>query len=90
VLLPQPAPGSKIPPGQVSVEARGRGDAAIAEIRLELDGAALSTNLEQRSDSIWRGAASARVNAGQHSVKATVIDERGRTGSFRWTFEVRP
>jgi hypothetical protein len=90
VLLPQPAPGSKVTPGQVSVEARGRGDAAIAEIRLELDGAALSTSLEQRSDSIWRGAANARVGTGQHSVKATVIDDRGRTGSFRWTFEARP
>ena len=66
------------------------GHAAIAEIRLELDGAALPTSLEQRSDSIWRGAGSAQVGAGQHSVKATVIDERGRTGSFRWTFEARP
>ena len=56
----------------------------------ELDGAALQTSLEQRSDSIWRGAASARVGAGQHSAKATVVDEHGRSGSFRWTFEVAP
>ena len=43
-----------------------------------------------RSDSIWRGAATTRVNAGQHSAKATVVDERGRSGSFRWTFEAVP
>jgi len=90
VLLPQPAPGSKITPGDVTLEARGRGDAAISAIRLELDGAALQTSLEQRSDSIWRGAASARVGAGQHNAKATVVDEHGRTGSFRWTFEAAP
>jgi hypothetical protein len=90
VLLPQPAPGSKVAPGDVLVEARGRGDAAIAEIRLELDGAALPASLEQRSDSIWRGAASARVSPGQHNAKATVVDERGRSGSFRWTFEAGP
>jgi hypothetical protein len=90
VLLPQPAPGSQVSAGQVTVEARGRGDAAIAEIRLELDGAALPTTLEQRSDSIWRGAASARLGVGQHSAKATVVDEHGRSGSFRWTFEASP
>jgi len=87
VLLPLPAPGSKVSPGQITLEARGRGDAAISQISLELDGAAIPVTLEQRSDSVWRAAASVRINAGQHSAKATVVDERGRSGSFRWTFE---
>jgi len=90
VLLPQPAPGSSVSAGSLTLEARGRGDAAITEIRLELDGAAQPVVLDQRSDSIWRGAATTRVNAGQHSAKATVVDERGRSGSFRWTFEAVP
>jgi len=90
ILLPQPAPGSRVNAGAVTVEARGRGDAAISEIRLELDGAALPVSLEQRSDSIWRGFASTRVGPGQHAVRAVVVDERGKTGSFRWTFDAGP
>src|SRR5919201_1118791 len=35
ILLPQPAPGTRVPPGVVVVEARGRGDAPITAIRLE-------------------------------------------------------
>ncbi|HEY3061776.1 MAG TPA: hypothetical protein VGL99_22615 [Chloroflexota bacterium] len=90
VLLPLPAPGSKVSPGQVTLEARGRGDAAISKISLEFDGAAVPTTVEQRSDSIWRGFAAIRLSAGQHSARATVVDERGRSGSFRWTFEAAP
>lgn len=90
VLLPQPAPGSTVHPGPLTVEARGRGDNAISEIRLELDGKALSGSLEQRSESIWRASASASVSAGQHSARATVVDDHGRSGSFRWSFEAAP
>jgi hypothetical protein len=72
--------------GPVTIEARGRGDAPIIAMRLELDGAALNVSLEQRSDSTWRGFAGARVAAGQHAVRATVTDAEGRAGSFRWTF----
>lgn len=90
ILLPQPAPGTKVAAGQVTVEARGRGDATITEIRLELDGAALPVTLEQRGDSIWRGFASTRVGAGEHAVRATVVDDKGRSGSFRWTFDAGP
>ncbi len=90
ILLPQPAPGTRVAAGQVTVEARGRGDATITEIRLELDGAALPVSLEQRGDSIWRGFAATRVAAGQHNVKAVVLDEKGRSGSFRWNFDAGP
>jgi hypothetical protein len=72
------------------IEARGRGDAAISSIRIELDGAPLAVSLEQRSESTWRGFANARVSAGQHAVRATVVDEEGRTGGYRWTFEAGP
>jgi hypothetical protein len=57
-------------------------------MRLELDGSALPVALEQRSDSTWRGSASARVTAGQHNVRASVTDAAGRTGSYRWSFTV--
>jgi hypothetical protein len=77
-------------PGSITVEARGRGDAPITAIRLELDGAPLPVALEQRSESTWRGFASTRVGAGEHAVRATVTDAEGRTGSFRWTFAVGP
>lgn len=87
VLLPQPAPGTRVAAGAVVVEARGRGDAPIAEIQLELDGAAVPVALEQRSESIWRGAASVEIAAGHHVARATVVDAKGRTGSFRWSFD---
>jgi hypothetical protein len=73
----------------VVVEARGRGDAPIAEIRLELDGSALAVSLEQRSENTWRGYASTVVRPGQHVVRAFVVDDKGRTGSYRWTFDAQ-
>jgi hypothetical protein len=90
ILLPQPAPGGKVQAGQTTIEARGRGDAPIANMRLELDGAALSGTLEQRSDSVWRIAASTKVGPGQHNVRATITDDQGRTGGYRWSFEAAP
>lgn len=90
ILLPQPAPGTRVTPGPVTVEARGRGDFAITDIRLELDGAALQSTLERRGESTWRGFASARVGAGQHAVKAVVVDEKGKSGSYRWSFDAAP
>jgi hypothetical protein len=90
ILLPQPEPGAKVPPGSIALEARGRGDAPITTMRLELDGSALPTAIEQRSESTWRGSATARVGSGEHTVRATVTDASGRTGSFRWTFTAAP
>ena len=90
ILLPQPAPGARVAPGSMVIEARGRGDAVITSIRLELDGAPLPVSLEQRSESTWRGFASVRVSAGQHAVRATVVDEAGRSGGYRWTFDAGP
>jgi hypothetical protein len=90
ILLPQPAPGSRVAPGPLVVEARGRGDAPITTIRLELDGAPLPVALEQRSDSTWRGAANIQISAGRHAVKATVQDDKGRVGGFSWTFDAGP
>ena len=90
ILLPVPAPGSHIPPGAVTIEARGRGDAPITAIRLDMDGAALPVSLEQRSESTWRGVAVVSVPAGQHAVRATIVDDQGRTGSYRWSFEAGP
>lgn len=90
ILLPLPAPGARVPPGAQVIEARGRGDTAITAIKLELDGAALGVSLEQRSESTWRGSSTTQVGAGHHAVRATVIDDQGRTGSFRWTFDAGP
>jgi hypothetical protein len=90
VLLPQPAPGSRVPSGPQVIEARGRGDAPITAIRLELDGAALGVSLEQRSEAVWRGSSTVQVAPGQHAVRATVVDDQGRSGSFRWTFDAGP
>jgi hypothetical protein len=90
ILLPQPEPGSRVAPGSLVVEARGRGDAPITTIRLELDGVVLPVSVEQRSDSTWRGAATTQVGAGRHAVKATVQDDHGRSGGFSWTFDAGP
>jgi len=90
IVLPLPAPGTRVPPGPRVIEARGRGDTAITAIKLELDGAALGVALEQRSESTWRGSSTAQVAAGHHAVRATVIDDQGRSGSFRWTFDAGP
>ncbi len=86
ILLPQPEPGAQVAAGQVTLEARGRGDAPITTIGLQLDGGALPVQLEQRSESTWRAFTTARVSPGAHTVKATVTDADGRSGSFRWTF----
>jgi hypothetical protein len=90
ILLPQPAPDSRVAPGPLVIEARGRGDTPITVIRLDLDGVPLAVSLEQRSDSIWRGFANAQVAPGHHAVRATVIDEQGRSGGFRWNFDAGP
>jgi hypothetical protein len=90
ILLPQPAPGAKITQGKIALEARGRGDSPITAMRLELDGAALPTALEQRSESTWRGSATAQVGVGEHTVRATVTDASGRSGSYRWNFTAAP
>jgi hypothetical protein len=90
VLLPAPPPGTTVAPGQVTVEARGRGEAPITAIQLELDGTALAASFEQRGDSTWRGFATTRVSPGDHSVRAVVTDAQGRSGSFRWTFSAKP
>lgn len=90
VLLPQPAPSSRVAPGPITIEARGRGDSAITALKLELDGTALPTSFEQRSESTWRAAASIPVSPGKHTVRAIVVDDQNRTGSYRWTFDVGP
>ena len=90
ILLPQPEPGSRISAGSVTVEARGRGDAPITTIRLELDGAALPVSVEQRSETTWRGFVTTRVTPGEHAVRAVVTDADGRSGSFRWSFLAAP
>ncbi len=90
ILLPQPAPDSRVTSGPVVIEARGRGDAAISAIRLDLDGVPLAVSLEQRSETTWRGFANTKVASGHHAVRATVVDEEGRSGGFRWTFEDAP
>ena len=87
VLLPGPEPGSRIPPGPATIEARGRGEAPIREIRLELDGKTLAAKLEQRSESIWRAYASVDVPPGTHQARAVVVDAQGRSGAYRWSFE---
>ena len=90
ILLPLPAPDSRVTPGPIVIEARGRGDTPIATIRLDLDGVPLAVSLEQRSETTWRGFANAKVTSGHHAVRATVIDEDGRSGGFRWTFDAGP
>lgn len=90
VLLPEPAPSSRVAPGPITIEARGRGDSTITALKLELDGAALPTSFEQRSESTWRAAANIPVSPGKHTVRATVVDDHDRTGSYRWTFDVGP
>ena len=90
ILLPQPAPDSRVTSGPIVIEARGRGDTPIASIRLDLDGVPLNVSLEQRSETTWRGFANTKVTSGHHAVRATVVDEGGRTGGFRWTFDAGP
>lgn len=90
ILLPQPEPGAQMPRGPIVVAARGRGDAPIADIRLELDGAALHAQIEQRSDSIWLAQASTTVTSGPHAARAVVTDAGGRVGAYRWSFSVVP
>ena len=90
VLMPQPKPATRVPAGPLVVEARGRGDAPIARIRLVLDGAALPVTLEQRGDAVWRAQAATSVAPGRHVVDAIVDDAAGRTGSYRWQFTAAP
>jgi hypothetical protein len=86
VVLPQPEPGSRVTAGPLVLEARARGEAPITQIRLLLDGVALSVALEKRDDTTWRGRASTRVTPGAHTVAVSVVDGQGRIGSYRWQF----
>jgi hypothetical protein len=90
ILQPLPEPGGHVAPGAITLEARARGDAPIATIRLELDGAALPVSVEQRNESTWRGFVTTRVTPGEHSARAVVTDASGRSGSYRWTFSAAP
>jgi hypothetical protein len=90
ILVPLPEPNTRVSPGPLTIEARSRGDAPITAMQLDLDGAALPVSLEQRSESTWRGFATTRIGQGQHTVRATVTDAEGRTGSYRWSFAVGP
>jgi hypothetical protein len=90
VLLPQPAPGSKVSPGPLVIEARGRGDLPITQIRLELDGAPLPVSFEPRGEGTWRGSASTQVAPGSHTARAVVVDQSGRSGAYRWSFDAGP
>jgi hypothetical protein len=90
VILPQPAPGSRVPAGSVTLEARARGEAPISQIRIQLDGVAVQVAMDRRDDTTWRGRASAQVRPGSHTVAVFVVDEKGRTGSYRWEFVAGP
>jgi hypothetical protein len=90
VVMPQPEPGSKVAAGPLVLETRARGAAPIAQIRLQIDGAALQVALDRRDDSTWRGRASTRVAAGSHTVAVAVVDSEGRVGSYRWQFNATP
>src|SRR5437764_325762 len=90
VDLPQPVPGSRVTAGPLVLETRARGEAPITEIRLQLDGVALSVALERRDDTTWRGRASTRVTPGSHTVAVAVVDGQGRVGSYRWQFDAAP
>jgi hypothetical protein len=90
VVMPQPEPGSKIAAGPIVLETRARGAAPIAQIRLQIDGAALQVALDRRDDTTWRGRASTRVAAGAHTVAVAVVDSEGRVGSYRWQFNATP
>ncbi|MGI9146597.1 MAG: hypothetical protein ACR2IK_08655 [Chloroflexota bacterium] len=87
VIQPTPPPGSRVRTGPLTVEAHGRGDAPITQIRLKLDDAAVPVTLDQRSESVWRGQASTAVKPGHHVVQAVVVQTDGKAGSYQWSFE---
>ena len=80
------APGSRVTAGPLVLETRARGEAPITEIRLLLDGVALSVALDRRDDTTWRGRAATRVGPGAHTVAVAVVDGQGRVGTYRWQF----
>lgn len=87
VMQPTPPPGSRVKTGPLTVEAHGRGDAPITQIRLKVDDTAFPVTLDQRSDSVWRGQVSTTVRPGRHVVQAVVVQLDGKAGSYQWSFE---
>ncbi len=87
VIQPSPPPGSRVRTGPLTVEAHGRGDVPITQIRLRVDDAAVPVTLDQRSESVWRGQASTAVRPGHHVVTAVVVQTDGKAGSYQWSFE---
>ncbi len=87
VMQPSPPPGSRVRTGPLTVEAHGRGDAPITQIRLKVDDAAVPVTLDQRSESVWRGQASTAIQPGRHVVTAVVVQTDGKAGSYQWSFE---
>ena len=88
VLEPRPAPGSRVAAGSLTVEARGRSDLPVVQIRLIVDGAPLAATLERQGSDVWRAQAAARLAPGPHVASAVIVDNLGRTGSYRWQFMV--
>jgi hypothetical protein len=90
VVLPQPAAGTKVPVGSVTLEARARGESPIVQILFQLDGVDVPAAMDRRDDTTWRGQATVRVNRGTHTVAVFVKDDKGRVGSHRWEFTAGP
>jgi hypothetical protein len=90
VVSPLPEPGTRVVAGPVLLETRARGEAPIAQIRLQLDGMPVQVVMEKRDDTTWRGRASVRVAAGSHTVAVAVVDGQGRIGTYRWQFDASP
>ena len=86
VVSPLPEPGSRVTAGPLVLEARARGEAPITQISMQIDSAPVQVALDQRDEKTWRGRASVRVTPGAHTVAITVVDSKGRTGSYRWQF----
>ena len=77
VVSPLPEPGTRVSAGPVLLETRARGEAAIKEIRMQIDGVPVAVALEKQNETTWRGRASARVTAGSHTVMVSVWMPRG-------------
>ena len=90
VVSPLPEPGTRVTAGPLVVETRARGEAPIKEIRFQLDGVPVSVALEKQNETTWRGRATTRVTAGSHTVQVSVVDDKGRVGSYRWRFDAAP
>lgn len=83
-----PIPNTTVPAGSVEIGARVSGSTDLTEVTLLVDGAAVQPEVATQSPLVWIVSYTSRLGPGRHEVRISARDREGRTGGYRWFFDV--